>query len=124
LMCMRLATTRFCVIGVLARLSAGEAWSRVERTLRHIPALTANAGQLHQATRGVFIPSALNYLDFLRGRRLTEEEIFAGWTTERADLLDEVAAQGRGVVILGSHFGNFEYASSRLGALGYRLIAA
>src|SRR5262249_26486975 len=26
------------------------------------------------------------------------------------------------VVILGSHFGNFEYASSRLGAIGYRMI--
>src|SRR5262249_48694133 len=94
----------------------------VERNLRHIPALAANAGRLHEATRGVFVTAALNYLDFLRGRHLTDEEIYSGWTVERAGLLDEVAAQGRGVVILGSHFGNFEYAGSRLGAMGYRMI--
>src|SRR5262249_40048983 len=68
---MRLARPLFTAIGVLAWFFAGEARSRVERNLRHIPALAINAGRLQQASRGVFITSALNYLDFLRGRRLT-----------------------------------------------------
>src|SRR5262245_60451143 len=119
---MRLARPLFTGIGVLAWLVAGGTRRRAERNLRHIPALAANAGRLHEAARGVFITSALNYLDFLRGRRLTDEEIYAGWTTEREELLNEMMDQGKGVVILGSHFGNFEYASSRLGAIGYRMI--
>jgi len=119
---MRLARPLFTGIGVLVWLFAGGTRRRAEHNLRHIPALAANTGRLDKAVRGVFITSALNYLDFLRGRQLTDEEIYAGWTTEREDLLDEVMSRGKGVVILGSHFGNFEFASSRLGAIGYRMI--
>jgi KDO2-lipid IV(A) lauroyltransferase len=111
-----LALTRplFTFIGLCAWLFARGARQRAERNLRHIPALAANTARLHAAVRGVFITSALNYLDFLRGRHLSDAEIHAGWTVEHEELLYEAADEGRGVVILSAHFGNFEFAASRL----------
>src|SRR5215813_12071372 len=85
---MRLARPLFTGIGALAWLCARGTRQRVERNLRHIPALAAHTGSLHAATRGVFVTSALNYFDFLRGQHLTDEEIHSGWTIEHEELLD------------------------------------
>lgn len=117
-----LARPLFTFIGLCAWLFAAGARRRAERNLRHIPALAANTAQLHAAVRGVFVTSALNYLDFLRGRHLTDAEIHAGWIVEGEDLLYEAAAEGRGVVLLTAHFGNFEFGASRL-AHRFRMIA-
>lgn len=119
---MAVARPLFGAIGLLAWAFGGATRRRVERNLRHVPALAANTKLLHDAVRGVFVTSALNYLDLFRGRRLTDQEIYSGWTVENESLLGEAAAEGRGVVLLGAHFGNFEYAASRLGAIGYRAI--
>jgi KDO2-lipid IV(A) lauroyltransferase len=111
---LALARPLFTLIGTLAWIFAGESRRRAERNLRHVPSLASNTARLHAAVRGVFITSALNYLDFLRGRSLSDEEIHRGWTVEHEELLYEAADEGRGVVILTAHFGNFEFAASRL----------
>jgi lauroyl/myristoyl acyltransferase len=119
---LALARPLFTFIGLCAWLFAASARQRAERNLRHIPSLAANTARLHAAVRGVFITSALNYLDFLRGRHLTDAEIHAGWTIEGEELLYEAADEGRGVVIMGAHLGNLEFAASRL-AHRFRMIA-
>jgi KDO2-lipid IV(A) lauroyltransferase len=96
---------------------------QVQRNLRHIPALANDPARLYWATRGVFQHAALNYLDFFRGPRLSDTEMRQGWTIVNQEAYDEAMAQGRGVVLLSGHFGNFEFAASRLGALGYKVIA-
>ncbi len=115
---LAIARPLFTTIGALAWVFAGETRRRAERNLRHIPALAANTKELQDAVRGVFVTSALNYLDFLRGRSLTQDEIELGWTVEDEDVFDAALAEGRGVVLLGAHFGNMEIAASRL---AYRL---
>jgi KDO2-lipid IV(A) lauroyltransferase len=95
---------------------------QVQRNLRHIPALANDPEQLYWATRGVFQHLALNYLDFFRGAHLSDKELKAGWTIVNQAAYDEAMAKGRGLILLGSHFGNFEFAASRLGALGYKLL--
>ena len=115
---LALARPLFVLIGALAWIFGGETRRRAERNLRHVPALAANTARLQEAVRGVFVTSALNYLDFLRGRSLTEDEITRGWTVEREDLFDAALAEGHGVVLMSAHFGNMELASSRL---AYRL---
>jgi KDO2-lipid IV(A) lauroyltransferase len=77
---------------------------------------------LYWATRGVFQHVALNYLDFFRGPRLSDSEMMQGWTIVNQEVYDKAMAQGRGVVLLSGHFGNFEFAASRLGALGYKIL--
>jgi len=111
---LALARPLFALIGALAWVFAGETRRRAERNLRHVPALAANAARLQEAVRGVFVTSALNYLDFLRGRHLSEHEITSGWTVEHEDLFDEALAEGRGVVLISAHFGNMEFGASRL----------
>jgi phosphatidylinositol dimannoside acyltransferase len=96
---------------------------QVQRNLRHIPALANDPARLYWATRGVFQHAALNYLDFFRGPRLSDSEMKQGWTIVNQEAYDEAMAQGRGVVLLSGHFGNFEFAASRLGALGHKIIA-
>ncbi|HEX5442125.1 MAG TPA: hypothetical protein VFW76_14650 [Ktedonobacterales bacterium] len=110
------------LIGRLIWALGGERRRMVERNLRHIPALANDPVALHRAARGVFEHMTLNYLDFLRGSRLTREQVLAGWTTEGEELITEAINQGHGLIAVSAHFGNFEYGASRLGAIGYRMI--
>lgn len=109
-------------LGWLLWLLAGGARRRVEGNLAHVPRLAACPSARRGAARGVFVTMALNYLDFFRGARLTDEQIIAGWTVINQEAFDAAMAQGRGVVVIGGHFGNFELAASRLGAIGRKLI--
>lgn len=96
---------------------------RVERNLRHVPGLAKDPVRLHRAVQGVFCHTALNYLDFFRGPHLTNEDLLPNWTIENADAYLAAMAQGRGLIIVTGHFGNWELGVSRLGALGYRMVA-
>lgn len=109
-------------LGSLLWLAARGARRRVERNLAHVPRLAAYPSELRRAARGVFVTMALNYLDFFRGARLTDAQITAGWTIHNQEAFDAAMARGRGVVVIGGHFGNFEFAASRLGAIGHKLI--
>ncbi|MGO8950867.1 MAG: lysophospholipid acyltransferase family protein [Ktedonobacterales bacterium] len=96
---------------------------QVQRNLRHVPTLANDPARLYWATRGVFQHAALNYLDFFRGPSLSDTEMKAGWTIVNQAVYDAAMAQGRGVILISGHFGNFEFAASRLGALGYKVTA-
>src|SRR5690242_4425142 len=61
---------------------------RVEWNLGHVPSLAGDPQRIRRAARGVFHTSALNYLDFLRGPRLSDGELLAGWTIENQDAFD------------------------------------
>lgn len=120
---MWLARPVALAVGALLYALAGTTRRRVERNLRHIPALAQQPQRLQQATRGVFQHMALNYVDFFRGAHISDADLLAGWTIENQQVLDDAVAQGRGVVIVGAHFGNFEFSASRLGAIGHHLLA-
>jgi phosphatidylinositol dimannoside acyltransferase len=109
-------------LGVAIWALAGSARRRAERNLAHLPGLAAEPERRRHAARGVFVTMALNYLDFLRGHRLSDAELKANWSIENQDAFDAAMAQGRGLILISGHFGNFEFAASRLGAMGYRLI--
>ncbi|GEM_PF-540729 len=97
----------------------------VEANLRHIPGLANDPRRLRWAGRGVFIHSALNYLDFFQGSRYTDAELIARWpegSIEGYEQIEAALAQGRGLIVFGAHFGDFEAAMSRLGLGGYRLL--
>src|SRR5258705_511106 len=108
--------------GTLIWALAGAARRRTVRNLRHIAALREHPDRLPAAARGVFQSMALNYLDFFRGRYISDQEARAGWTIENEAEFDALMAEGRGLIILTGHFGNFEFGSSRLGVLGHKLL--
>lgn len=108
-------------IGMLLWAFGGQLRRRVERNLRHVPTLASDPVALNRASRGVFENMVLNYLDFLRGPHLTDKQVLAGWTTEGEELVTNLLQQGRGLIVVSAHFGNFEYGASRLGAIGYKM---
>jgi len=97
--------------------------ARAERNLRRVPGLAEDERRLRAAVRGVYRTAALNYLDFLRGKKISDRELLSGWTIENQEAFDAAMAQRKGLIILSAHLGNFELGASRLGALGYNVIA-
>lgn len=110
------------IAGALAWAFAAPLRRRAERNLGHVPALAADPARLRQATRGAFIQLALNYLDFFRGRIVTNEELSRGWTVHGWDLFERAIREGRGAIVLGAHMGPFEYSMAKLGELGHPLL--
>ena len=110
------------LLGLLMWLSPGPLRRRATDNLRHVPTLANDPRRLRGAVRGVFLHAALNYVDFLRGPSLTDQELLSGWTIEGEDIFQSRVDEGRGLVILAGHFGNFERAISRAGALGYPMV--
>lgn len=121
---MRIARPLAVALGTLLWALAGTQRRRVTANLRHVPSLAGDEARLRRAVRGVFQHLALNYLDFFRGAHLTETEVLSGWTVENQDVFEATMAKGRGVILLGGHFGNFEQALSRLGALSFQTVTA
>ncbi len=95
---------------------------RAEWNMGHIPTLAADSAARRRAARQAFVTLALNYLDFFRGRRVTNEELARGWVIEGWDVFERALALGKGVIVLGAHYGPFEYAAWKMGALGHPLI--
>ncbi|HEX9067207.1 MAG TPA: lysophospholipid acyltransferase family protein [Ktedonobacterales bacterium] len=92
---------------------------RGDWNLAHVPTLKDDPVARRKAVRGVFVHLVWNYIDFLRGRRLSNEQILRGWDITGMDKLEAVMANGHGCVLFSGHFGPFELGMSRLGALGY-----
>lgn len=116
----------YAVTGPLAWLvwiGASGARRRAEFNLRHVPGLAEDLGRLHQATRQVFRTTILNYIDFLRGPSRPDAEMIASYRVEGQEVLEEALSEGRGVIMLSGHYGNFEMSIGRLGAMGYSVVA-
>ncbi|MGH2487042.1 MAG: lysophospholipid acyltransferase family protein [Ktedonobacterales bacterium] len=104
-------------LGTLLWAVAGETRRRTIRNLRHIPSLAEHPDRLRATSRGVFQRMTLNYLDFFRGRFQSDEEVKRGWTIDGLDGFEQALALGRGVIIISGHFGNWEFAASRMGLI-------
>lgn len=120
---VRIARRCAWALGLLMWVASPSVRQRVERNLRHVPGLAMDPVRLHRAVQGVFCHSALNYLDFLRGPHLTDADLLPNWHIENEDVYHAAMTQGRGLIIVTGHFGNWELGVSRLGALGYRMVA-
>lgn len=95
---------------------------RAELNLGHIPALAADPAKRRQAARQAFVTLALNYLDFFRGRRVTHEELTRDWEITNWEVFERALALGKGIIVLGAHYGPFEYAAWKMGELGHPVI--
>ncbi len=69
--------------------------------------------------------SFLNYgrytVDFLRGRRIPPEVVLSKVRFDRWDALDAAFRDGRGVIFVGMHLGNWDMGGALLAARGYPL---
>lgn len=109
-------------IGVCLWAVMPAARRRADFNLRHIPELAQDEDRRRWAVRGVFRHLALNYLDLFRAGRFSTSRVLADWTIENQELFTSALAQGRGVILISAHLGNFEYAAVRLASMGVPLI--
>lgn len=66
---------------------------------------------------------ARTLVEVLQGRRYTDAEIRDRVRLENIDLLDRAVAQGRGVILLSGHYGNWEWLGRRVKAEGHPFAA-
>jgi len=115
-----LARRLFWWVGMAGWALAPAARRRATFNLNHV--IGDDPLRLRWATRQAFGHVALNYLDFLRGARLSDAQVIAGWEIENETLLHETMRLGRGMIVLTGHFGAWELAMSRLGVMGYPML--
>lgn len=94
---------------------------RLEQNLRHVMGASTPEDRIHASSLRTFQNLVMNYLDLLRGpvlrRRLTSLCEFD------PALLDSVMAQGRGLMLVTGHIGNWDLAGAFLAALDYPISA-
>lgn len=60
---------------------------------------------------------ALNFLQVMENRRNSTEDLAQKVTFENHDKVDAILAEGRGIIFISAHFGNWEIGASALSAL-------
>ena len=76
--------------------------------------------EIKKIARGTYQNLGMNVLEHLRMPTLSTEEIKSIVDLADEELLIQALKRKRGVIIVGGHFGNWEYSSSALSANGYR----
>ena len=76
--------------------------------------------EIKKIARGTYHNLGMNVLEHLRIPTLSTEEIKSIVDLADEELLIQALERKRGVIIVGGHFGNWEYPSSALSANGYR----
>src|SRR4051794_29574631 len=61
------------------------------------------------------------FADFLRASARTKEEVLREVPVVGIENLDGALREGKGVIIIGGHFGNWELGAHRVAAAGYKL---
>ncbi len=76
--------------------------------------------EIKKIARGTYRNLGMNVLEHLRIPTLSSEEIKSIVDLADEEILVQALERKRGVIIVGGHFGNWEYSSSALSANGYR----
>ena len=94
-----------------------------ERTLKNLNlAFPEWTEQRVQATaRGVFEHFGKTLARFFGGGKETKEEIIASVDMHGLELVDEALAQGKGILAITAHFGNWERMAEAFAARGYKI---
>ena len=76
--------------------------------------------EIRKIARGTYQNLGMNVLEHLRIPTLSSEDIRGIVELADEDILVQALERERGVIIVGGHFGNWEYSSSAVSANGYR----
>lgn len=79
--------------------------------------------QIRAMSRQVFINFGKYLADFLRFSKIDKEFIKRNIKIEGLRYVDEALKQGKGVIVISAHIGNWELAGAAMGILGYDVVA-
>ncbi|MEN8241464.1 MAG: hypothetical protein ABFS17_06055 [Chloroflexota bacterium] len=114
----------------LIRIAANQVMRRkprvydiVRHNLSHFPGIDRNLEQLDQVTREVFFNGGRFYYDHYRylGRSLAEVEQAVDIPQEYIDHITEAVDRGQGVLLVGTHTGNFDLGAMAVAAKGLKI---
>jgi len=95
--------------------------ARVEENLRHVLGPDTPEPEIHAATRRLFVHYVLNIMDLMRLPVLKRRvRALVEFDPRR---VDRMMAQGRGLMIVTSHLGNWDLAGAFIAASGYPISA-
>ncbi len=78
---------------------------------------TLSKSETDEIERYCYRNLALNLLQVMENRRNSAEDLARMVTFENREKVDEILAQGRGIIFISAHFGNWEIGASALSAL-------
>ncbi|MEW6170307.1 MAG: lysophospholipid acyltransferase family protein [Candidatus Omnitrophota bacterium] len=78
--------------------------------------------EITKITKQVFINFGKYLADFLRFSKMDEKIIKSKVKVEGLQYVDEVLSQGKGIIAITAHLGNWELAGITMGLLGYKIM--
>ncbi len=112
------------VSGLIARARPEVYWI-VYSNIKQVLGPAAPSAAVHAATRRAFHYTTLMYHDLFRSIAWSNDQVRAAveLPTAALDAFHDARANGRGLVVVSAHIGNFELAIQALGTYGYPLQA-
>ena len=92
-----------------------------EAVFYNLSPVVGDKSKLKRCVQEVFINFAYYLVDFLRYSKLNEDFIKKYIELDGLDNLNKALAEGKGVIVLAAHLGNYELAGAVLSLLGYPL---
>lgn len=94
-----------------------------ERTLKNLRLAFPDwpEQRVQSTARGVFEHFGKTLARFFGGGKETKEEIVASVDMQGLELVDEALAQGKGILAITAHFGNWERMAEAFAARGYKI---
>ncbi|MDD4909774.1 MAG: ELM1/GtrOC1 family putative glycosyltransferase [Candidatus Omnitrophica bacterium] len=89
------------------------------KNLRIAFASSKEPAELQRILKGCFVNICLSFVEMLRLPKVDKRYLERFVTIEGREYFEECFRQGRGLIILASHFGNWELAMSMCSAFGY-----
>lgn len=77
--------------------------------------------EIQNTTKKVFEHFGKTAMRFLRASRMSDEEVLRSVNATGLELLDEALAEGKGVLLISAHFGNWERGAHYLATRGYKV---
>lgn len=123
----RLSPAATCRVGTVV----GDIWRMVDRrhrmvtrhNLRMVFGETKSEEELNRIEKDVFRNIARTAVEFFQIPMLTSERAYDMFTPEGREKLDDSLRSGSGVVLVASHFGNWELMGAVAAIIGYKISA-
>jgi KDO2-lipid IV(A) lauroyltransferase len=93
----------------------------IKKNISRVLNLDIEDPQVHKTAVKVFTNWGKNVTDFMRHQVVSKESLKSRVSVEGLEYLDEALKEKKGVVILSSHIGNFEWGACRLAVEGYKI---
>lgn len=90
------------------------------RAMRHLHMALGNSEDIYSIARGVFRHLGMNLVEWLQMSRMNRCSVNGIVKATGVDRIDKALAKGKGVIILTSHLGNWEYLGAYLMLNGYK----